>query len=58
MIPIYSNIYFDFYTSYLHDYNIRPNVSWTETIIPAYLDEVPEIPADADTDEGEEFFSE
>ena len=27
-IPIYSNVYFDFYTSLLQNYNISSNVSW------------------------------
>ena len=38
-IPIYSNIYFDFYTSALQNYSISSNVSWSKAIVPAYLRE-------------------
>ena len=36
-IPIYSNVYFDFYTSLLQDYNISSFVSWGQAIVPAWL---------------------
>lgn len=38
-IPIYSNVYFDFYTSLLQNYNISSNVSWGQAIVPAWLGE-------------------
>lgn len=37
MIPVYSNIYFDFYTSDLQDYYIPENITWSQAIVPAYL---------------------
>lgn len=37
LIPVYSNMYFDFYTRELYDYDIREAVTWPEAIIPAYL---------------------
>lgn len=37
MIPLYSNIYFDFYTGYLQNYRISQNATWGEAIVGAYL---------------------
>ena len=39
MIPLYSNIYFDFYTKYLRNYNINQDATWGEAIVGAYLSE-------------------
>ncbi len=36
-IPIYSNIYFDFFTQYLQNYQITGQVTWSQAIIPAYF---------------------
>ena len=35
-IPIYSNIYYDFYNSSLQNYNITGHVTWTQAILEAY----------------------
>lgn len=40
MIPVYGNVYFDFYTRELHDYMPAEHVSWARAIIDAYMDEV------------------
>ena len=55
MIPIYSNIYFDFYNSQLRNYVITAHVTWTQAILQAYFggEEEPE-PAQ---DDGEEFIA-
>ena len=37
ILPIYSNVYFDFYTQHLQNYNIPENVTWTQAIVPAIL---------------------
>ncbi|MBO4367535.1 MAG: hypothetical protein J5859_02375, partial [Clostridia bacterium] len=37
VIPLYSNMYFDFYTDALHGYDIRGNVTWGQVIVGAYL---------------------
>ena len=43
MLPIYSNVYFDFYTEYLRGYAIEENTSWAEAIVGSYMsDEEPE----------------
>ena len=42
MVPIYSNIYFDFYSSYLKNYRITESTSWAEAIVGAYLDDTSE----------------
>ena len=38
-IPIYSNIYYDFYTSQLKNYHITAHVTWTQAILEAYFGE-------------------
>ncbi len=38
-IPLYSNIYFDFYTSQLQNYWITGHVTWTQAILEAYFGE-------------------
>lgn len=50
-IPIYSNIYYDFYSPYLQNYNITNNVTWSQAILPAYFG-LPE--AEPEVEEGEE----
>lgn len=52
-IPVYSNIYFDFYTPTLHNYNAGANVSWADAIVGAYLGDVETEEAEAET--GDEF---
>ena len=43
LLPIYSNVYFDFYPEVLHDYRIAENISWPQAIVAAYMaDYVPE----------------
>ena len=36
-IPIYSNIYYDFYTDRLQNYNIVGHVTWTQAILEAFF---------------------
>ena len=43
-IPIYSNVYFDFYTPQLQNYHITEHVTWTQAILEAYFGEDPELP--------------
>ena len=38
-IPVYSGVYFDFYTSELQNYTVNANVSWAQAIVGAYLGE-------------------
>lgn len=40
-IPIYSNIYFDFYVPYLQNYHITAHVTWTQAILESYFGEDP-----------------
>ena len=53
-IPIYSNIYFDFFTNMLQNYNITAHVTWTQAILEAYFGEPPE-PEEEGSDFGEMF---
>ena len=36
-IPIYSNIYYDFYTADLKDYSITAHTTWSQAIVPSTL---------------------
>ena len=54
-IPVYSNIYYDFYTSALHDYEITANITWTQAIVNATLSDVTETAVMEETlDDGTE----
>ena len=44
MIPVYSNVYYDFYPDVLQEYIITTNITWSEAIVPAYLSDPPEEP--------------
>ena len=52
VLPVYSNVYFDFYPQVLHEYTINANISWPQAIIGAYLaDYVPEAETQPAEDE-------
>ena len=55
IIPLYSNVYFDFYARVLQNYNVAANVTWTQAIVPAYLGYNAEEPDEALLDEFGEF---
>ena len=40
-IPVYSNIYFDFYVPYLQNYRITAHVTWSQAILESYFGEDP-----------------
>ena len=40
LIPVYSNVYFDFYTRELHDYRITEAVTWGEAIVESYMSDI------------------
>ena len=42
LIPVYMNVYFDFYTSELHRYDINNYLSWAGAIVPARMSSVNE----------------
>ncbi len=49
MIPVYSNVYFDFYRADLQQYNISERVTWGQAILGAQLgaeEETPEEPTE------------
>ena len=59
-IPLYSNIYFDFYTSQLQNYVITAHVTWTQAILEAYfgedaVEDEAEMEEGAEEDDGEAF---
>ena len=42
MIPVYSNVYFDYYPDVLQNYEIASNITWSQAIVPSYLSDPPE----------------
>lgn len=53
MIPLYSNVYYDFYPRVLHDYNISSNLSWAQAVIPAFMSDVEEAEKTVEEDSEE-----
>ena len=51
MLPVYSNIYFDFYTSALHDYAITENITWGQAILGATLSDETPVEENAESEE-------
>jgi len=43
LLPVYSNVYFDFYTRQLHDYEIMNNVTWGEAIVACYMSDIEDL---------------
>ena len=43
ILPVYSNVYFDFYTGLMHDYNVSQNSTCAEAMIGANKADIPEI---------------
>lgn len=41
-IPVYSNVYYDFYTSALKDYEVTSYTTWTQAIVNAVMSDVAE----------------
>jgi hypothetical protein len=52
-IPIYSNIYFDFFNQYLQNYYITGQVTWSQAILPSYfaLESYETVPEEETTEE-------
>ena len=47
MIPVYSNVYADFYPDVLQNYVINENITWSIAIVPSYMSDPPEeVPAE------------
>ena len=42
LIPVYTNMYFDFFTRALHDYRIDRAVTWGEAIVRSYMSDIEE----------------
>ncbi len=53
MIPIYSNVYFDFFTSKMQDYDIAENTTWAEAILGAVKADIPEYEVEEAEEENE-----
>lgn len=52
-MPVYSNVYFDFYSPNLQEYYVSANVSWAQAIVGAYLGDVMEVEEEAAEEEAE-----
>ena len=58
LIPVYSNVYFDYYTSDLTNYDILYYITWGDAIVPAQYSRQEVKPPEEesmDLEEGEEF---
>lgn len=53
MIPLYSNVYFDFSSGILHNYHPSENVGWSQAILSSFLSDRDD-PEEEDTGEEEE----
>ena len=42
MIPVYSNVYYDFHPEVLRNYHITQSITWSEAIVGSYFSDVPE----------------
>ena len=40
LIPVYSNMYYDFFTRTLHDYEITANFTWSRAAVSAYMSDI------------------
>ncbi len=55
LIPVYSNVYFDFYTRSLHDYFINSNSTWSRAIVASYMSDYQDELAEEEAEQnGEE----
>lgn len=54
LISIYSNVYFDFYTSALQEYDPMKQVSWAQEILYSFYGDVPAETVTAEDAQGEE----
>jgi len=52
MIPVYSNLYYDFYPDVLRNYRINQFTTWSEAIVGSYFSDVAETP-EAEAAEGD-----
>ena len=45
LLPVYSNLYFDFYTRELHQYDVTRGASWAEAVVRSCMSDMEELPA-------------
>lgn len=43
VLPVYMDVYFDFYSRKLHNYNITDAVSWGEAIVSSFISDIEEL---------------
>ena len=56
-IPVYSNTYYDFYTSALQNYDVSEHLTWSQAIVGAYLSDVVETVEPVEETAGESTFA-
>ncbi len=56
MIPLYSNVYFDYFPRILQNYSPSGSASWSDAVLNAYLSDAQEEPEEENLEEGEEIF--
>ncbi len=58
-IPLYSNVYFDFWMNQLQNYDVNGHVTWSQAILQAYFgpeEDVTFEDEEAELDDEEEWF--
>jgi len=53
MIPLYSNVYFDYYPKILQGYDPGSSENWSEAIVEAYLSDVEDAEEENDEESGD-----
>ena len=46
MIPVYSNVYYDFHPEVLQNYKITQYLSWSDAVVGAFFSDLPEEAAE------------
>ena len=56
MIPLYSNVYIDYFPRILHNYYPSGGATWSEAIVTSYLSDAEDAEEEEEAAEGEELF--
>ena len=43
LLPVYSNLYFDFHTRELHEFDVTRGISWAEAIVRSCMSDMEEL---------------
>ena len=46
LLPVYSDLYFEFYTRQLHHYDVTRGASWADAVVYSYMSDIEELTAE------------